>query len=203
MGTTSISNSPAIAGSRRAPGPHWVAPHVLRHLLEAMNISANDKENIMALKLVDIDDPPDSRQVATTWIPDFGIESAIIVSDKVANDPVQKSVAGLAAPDIKVSVFGATSSSRSSRRPSSRSHDGALHQPIDALKLHENGLPFDYLNVSGMRFNDQRHRLHKNMSVTAEEKAAFEELIGLGVECWMQTTTRDSKEPVSELLKNY
>lgn len=41
------------------------------------------------------------------------------------------------------------------------------------------------------------------MSVTAEEKAAFEELIGLGVDCWMQTTTRDSKEPVSELLKNY
>ena len=106
MGTTSISNSPAIAGSRRAPGPHWVAPHVLRHLLEAMNISANDKENIMALKLVDIDDRLIHGQVATTWIPDFGIESAIIVSDKVANDPVQKSVAGLAAPDIKVSVFG-------------------------------------------------------------------------------------------------
>ena len=54
-----------------------------------------------------------------------------------------------------------------------------------------------------MRFNDQRHRLHKNMSVTAEEEAAFEELMALGVECWMQTTTRDSKEPVSELLKNY
>ena len=39
--------------------------------------------------------------------------------------------------------------------------------------------------------------------LTAEEKAAFEELMALGVECWMQTTTRDSKEPVSELLKNY
>ena len=67
-----------------------MAPHVLRHLLEAMNISANDKENIMALKLVDIDDRLIHGQVATTWIPDFGIESAIIVSDKVANDPVQK-----------------------------------------------------------------------------------------------------------------
>ena len=35
------------------------------------------------------------------------------------------------------------------------------------------------------------------------DTVSFEELIGLGVECWMQTTTRDSKEPVSELLKNY
>ena len=131
----------------------------------------------MALKLVDIDDRLIHGQVATTWIPDFGIESAIIVSDKVANDPVQKSVAGLAAPDIKVSVFG-------------------VEKFIEVLKKTE-------LKKATMRFNEQRHRLHKNMSVTAEEKAAFEELIGLGVDCWMQTTTRDSKEPVSELLKNY
>ena len=42
----------------------------------------------MALKLVDIDDRLIHGQVATTWIPDYGIESAIIVSDKVANDPL-------------------------------------------------------------------------------------------------------------------
>lgn len=158
----------------------------------------------MALKLVDIDDRLIHGQVATTWIPDFGIESAIIVSDKVANDPVQKSVAGLAAPDIKVSVFGVDKFIEVLKKTELKKATMVLFtNPIDALKLHENGLPFDYLNVSGMRFNDQRHRLHTNMSVTAEEKAAFEELIGLGVECWMQTTTRDSKEPVSELLKNY
>ena len=45
-------------------------------------------------------------QVATTWIRDFNIESAIIVNDAVANDPVQKSIAGLAVPGIKVSIFG-------------------------------------------------------------------------------------------------
>ncbi len=74
---------------------------------------------------------------------------------------------------------------------------------MDALKLRKNSLEFSYLNVSGMRFNDQRTRLHKNMSVTAEEKEAFEELINMGVDVWMQTTTRDSKEPVKELLKNF
>ena len=75
--------------------------------------------------------------------------------------------------------------------------------PIDALDLRKNGLEFDYLNVSGMRFNDKRQRIHKNMSVTAEEKAAFEELERMGVDCWMQTTTRDSKEHVPELLKAF
>lgn len=52
----------------------------------------------MALKLVNIDDRLIHGQVATTWIPDNKIESVIIVNDACANDPVQRSVAGLAAP---------------------------------------------------------------------------------------------------------
>ena len=43
----------------------------------------------------------------------------------------------------------------------------------------------------------------KNMSVTAEEKEAFEELINMGVDVWMQTTTRDSKEPVKRVIKEF
>lgn len=158
----------------------------------------------MALKLVDIDDRLIHGQVATTWIPDYGIESAIIVSDAVANDPVQKSVAGLAAPNIKVTVFGVEKFIDVLKKTQLKKATMVLFtNPIDAFTLKKNGLDYNYLNVSGMRFNDQRTRLHKNMSVTKEEKEAFEELIGMGVECWMQTTTRDSKEPVAELLKNF
>ena len=154
----------------------------------------------MALKLVDIDDRLIHGQVATTWIPDYGIESAIIVSDAVANDPVQKSVA----PNIKVTVFGVEKFIDVLKKTQLKKATMVLFtNPIDALTLKKNGLDYNYLNVSGMRFNDQRTRLHKNMSVTKEEKEAFEELIGMGVECWMQTTTRDSKEPVAELLKNF
>ena len=158
----------------------------------------------MALKLVDIDDRLIHGQVATTWIPDYGIESTIIVSDAVANDPVQKSVAGLAAPNIKVTVFGVEKFIDVLKKTQLKKATMVLFtNPIDALTLKKNGLDYNYLNVSGMRLNDQRTRLHKNMSVTKEEKEAFEELIGMGVECWMQTTTRDSKEPVAELLKNF
>ena len=158
----------------------------------------------MALKLVDIDDRLIHGQVATTWIPDYGIESAIIVSDAVANDPVQKSVAGLAVPNIKVSVFGVEKFIDVLKKTQLKKATMVLFtNPIDALTLKKNGLDFNYLNVSGMRFNDERTRLHKNMSVTKEEKEAFEELIGMGVECWMQTTTRDTKEAVADLLKNF
>lgn len=157
----------------------------------------------MALKLVDIDDRLIHGQLASTWIPDFGIESVIIVDDKVANDPVQKSVAGLAVPKVKVSVFTVEKFIEVLKKTELKKVTMVLFtNPIDALTMHENGLDFTYLNVSGMRFNEQRTRLHKNMSVTDDERAALEKLIELGVECWMQPTTRDPKASVADLLAN-
>lgn len=158
----------------------------------------------MPLKLVDIDDRLIHGQVATTWIPDNGIESVIIVNDACANDPVQRSVAGLAVPGIKVTVFTVQKFIEVLKKTTLKKVTLVLFgNPIDALELRKNGLEYDYLNVSGMRFNEARQRIHKNMSVTADEKAAFEELERLGVDCWMQTTTRDSKEHVPELLKAF
>lgn len=158
----------------------------------------------MSIKLVNIDDRLIHGQVATTWVKDYDIESIIIVNDAVANDPVQKSVAGLAVPDVKVSIFGVDKFLDVLKKTSIKKVTMILFtNPMDALKCYENGLKFDYLNVSGMRFNEQRQRLHKNMSVTKEEKEAFDALLSYGVEIWMQTTTRDSKEKVSNLLKNY
>lgn len=159
----------------------------------------------MGLALVNIDDRLIHGQVATTWIKDYKIESAIIVNDVVAKDPVQKSIAGLAVPNIKVSIFGVEQFIEILKKTDLKKTTMVLFtNPMDALTLKRNGLDFNYLNVSGMRFNETRHRLHKNMSVTSQEKEAFEALINEEkMEVYMQTTTRDDKSKVSELLKNY
>lgn len=158
----------------------------------------------MSVKLVNIDDRLIHGQVATTWVKDYGIESIIIVNDAVANDPVQKSVAGLAVPNIKVNIFEVEKFLSVIKKTEIKKVTMVLFtNPMDALTCRNNGLDFDYLNVSGMRYNEQRTRLHKNMSVTEEEKLAFDALIDQGVAVWMQTTTRDSKENVKDLLKNY
>lgn len=158
----------------------------------------------MSIKLVNIDDRLIHGQVATTWVNDYAIESIIIVNDVVAKDPVQRSVAGMAVPNIKVSIFGVEKFLEVIKKTQIKKTTMILFtNPMDALTCLENGLMFSYLNVSGMRFNDKRQRLHKNMSVTQQEKEAFEALLGKGIDIWMQTTTRDSKIHVSELLKNY
>lgn len=159
----------------------------------------------MGLTLVNIDDRLIHGQVATTWIRDFNIESVIIVNDVVANDPVQKSIAGLAVPGIKVSIFEVDKFIEILKKTELKKVTMVLlTNPMDALKLKQHGLDFTYLNVSGMRFNENRRRLHKNMSVTLSEKKAFEELINdEKIEIYMQTTTRDEKTNVIELLKNF
>ena len=158
----------------------------------------------MSVTLVNIDDRLIHGQVATTWVKDYGIESIIIVNDAVANDPVQKSVAGLSVPNIKVNIFGVDKFLDVISKTEIKKVTMVLFtNPMDALTCLEKGLSYTYLNVSGMRFNENRKRLHKNMSITLEEKEAFEKLIDKGIEVWMQPTTRDSKERVSELLKSY
>lgn len=157
----------------------------------------------MPVKLINIDDRLIHGQVATTWVKDYGIESIIIVSDKVANDPIQKSVAGLAVPGIKVNIFGVDKFLEVLSKTEIKKVTMVLFtNPIDVLTCYKKGFVVDYLNVSGMRFNENRTRLHKNMSVTAEERKALEELIDKGVPVFMQTTTRDEKHDVKELLKN-
>ena len=159
----------------------------------------------MAVRLVNIDDRLIHGQVATTWIKDYGIESVIIVNDAVANDPIQKSVAGLVVPGIKVSIFGVDQFLDVLKKTTIKKVTMVLFtSPIDALKCKQNGFEFSEMNVSGMRFNDQRVRLHKNVSVTPEEKAAFDALINdEHVSVTMQTTTRDEKMMFVDLLKNY
>ena len=58
----------------------------------------------------------------------------------------------------------------------------------------------NYVNISGMRFNDNRKRIHKNVSVTEEEREALKTLMNDGVEIYAQTTTRDDKVDVGKLL---
>ena len=75
--------------------------------------------------------------------------------------------------------------------------------PINLLKVIENGHDFDYVNISGMRFNPDRKRLLKNVSVTEEELEALEEIINRGVEVYAQTTTRDEKTNLKSLIEKY
>ena len=77
--TSSSRDTASIPGTR--PRPHRArAQHIARAELASLDARVRGWGSHAAKKA-------SANDNATAWIPDYGIESAIIVSDKVPNDP--------------------------------------------------------------------------------------------------------------------
>lgn len=113
---------------------------------------------------------------------DYNIEQVLIINDKVSNDPVQKSVVGLAAPSgVRVLVFGVDQFIEVIKKnPIKKATLLLFTTSTDVLKVIKGGLEITKLNAGGMRYNETRKRLTKSISVTAEEENAFKEIINKG-----------------------
>ncbi|MBP9478664.1 MAG: PTS sugar transporter subunit IIB [Sebaldella sp.] len=157
-------------------------------------------ENIV---LVRIDDRMLHGQVVSTWLKDYGIEQVLIINDKAANDPIQKSVAGLAAPkDVRVHLFGVEQFIDILKKtPIKRKTMLIFTTSTDVLKLVENGLEIKEVNVGGMRYNESRKRLSKAVSVTTEEEEAFKKLIKKDMKVFIQMIPKSDETMMKNLLK--
>lgn len=157
----------------------------------------------MGIKLVRIDDRLIHGQVATTWIKDYAIEQVLIINDKVANDPIQKSVVGLAVPPgVKVLVFGVNQFINILKKNEIKKTTMLLFTTsTDVLKVVEGGGDIKEINAGGMRFNSTRKRLTKAISVTPEEEQAFVKLMGKGIQVKVQMVPKDDSVNFSDLIK--
>ena len=155
------------------------------------------------IELVRIDDRMLHGQVVSTWLKDYGIEQVLIINDKAANDPIQKSVAGLAAPkDVRVHLFGVEQFIDILKKtPIKRKTMLIFTTSTDVLKLVENGLEIKEVNVGGMRYNESRKRLSKAVSVTTEEEEAFKKLIKKDMKVFIQMIPKSDDTMMKNLLK--
>ena len=71
----------------------------------------------------------------------------------------------------------------------------------DVLKLVENGLDIKEINVGGMRYNENRTRLSKAVSVTPEEEEAFRKLIDKEIKVFIQMIPKSDESLMKNLLK--
>ena len=155
------------------------------------------------IELVRIDDRMLHGQVVSTWLKDYSIEQVLIINDKAANDPIQKSVAGLAAPkEVKVHLFGVDQFIDILKKiPIKRKTMLIFTTSTDVLKLVENGLDIKEVNVGGMRYNENRKRLSKAVSVTPEEEEAFKKLIEKDIKVFIQMIPKSDESLMKNLLK--
>ena len=157
----------------------------------------------MGVKLVRIDARLIHGQVATTWIKNYEIEQVLIINDKAANDPIQKSVVGLAAPPgVKVMIFGVNQFINILKKSEIKKSTMLLFTTsTDVLKIVESGLvDIKEVNAGGMRFNDTRKRLTKAISVTPEEEQAFVKMMDKGIKINVQMVPKDTSVDFKTLI---
>ena len=157
----------------------------------------------MGVKLVRIDDRLIHGQVATTWIKNYEIEQVLIINDKAANDPIQKSVVGLAAPPgVKVMIFGVNQFINILKKSEIKKSTMLLFTTsTDVLKIVESGwVDIKEVNAGGMRFNDTRKRLTKAISVTPEEEQAFVKMMDKGIKINVQMVPKDTSVDFKTLI---
>lgn len=149
-----------------------------------------------------IDDRLIHGQVATMWTNNLGATRIMVINDEVANNDLQKSVLRMAAPsNVSTSII---TREAALKNISSGKYEGqkvfiVVKSPLDLLYLVKNGLDIKKINVGNMSSKKNTEVVRPSISVTAEEKEAFKELIDRGVEITAIMTPTD---PVA-YLKDY
>lgn len=141
-----------------------------------------------------IDDRLIHGQVATMWTNNLGATRIMVINDEVANNDLQKSVLRMAAPsNVSTSII---TRETALKNISSGKYEGqkvfiVVKSPLDLLYLVKNGLDIKKINVGNMSSKKNTEVVRPSISVTAEEKEAFKELIDRGVEITAIMTPTD------------
>lgn len=149
-----------------------------------------------------IDDRLIHGQVVTTWVNTQKIQQIIVLNDEVASDKIQRNILAMTAPQgIKVQAFGIEHFGEIIKKTTITRRTMLLFtNSVDVIRSIEAGVNIPKLNVGGMRFQEGRERLTKTVSVTSEERIAFEKIIARGIPVTVQMVPNDESVNLEEVL---
>ena len=154
------------------------------------------------IEFIRIDDRLIHGQVATTWLKFYEIEQVIVISDKLADDEIQKTVLEAAAPEgLKVHLFSTDQfTSVYKKSPIKRRTMLIYTNPQEILRCLLGGVKIKKVNVGGMKFAPGKQKLTKAVAVSEEEKKAFQELVKSGIDIEIQMVPNDKALKIAQVL---
>lgn len=158
----------------------------------------------MSLALVRIDERLIHGQVVAVWLRALGADRIVIVDDATARDEFLREVLVLAAPPgVPVEVHGIEDGAKrcAELAVSTERTIVLLRSPRTALALRKAGVPFDVLNLGGLGAGPGRNRLHKTISVSADELRDLRALEALGTRVEIQIVADDRPIPLASIDK--
>ncbi|EOL48803.1 PTS system IIB component [Enterococcus phoeniculicola] len=150
-----------------------------------------------------IDDRLIHGQVATMWSNKLGVTRLMVVNDEVANNDIQKQVLRMAVPaGIASSIISTETAIKNIIAGKYEGQNVLLivKSPVDLLAFLDNQLLLKNVNVGNMSSRKHTTVLRPNISVTEEERQAFEKLLDAGIEITTVMTPDDKKTYLKDIL---
>ena len=158
----------------------------------------------MKINLARIDDRLIHGQVTTVWAKEAKAGRIIICSDEVYNDEIRKTLLKQAAPPgIKVNVVNIEKAVADYLNPN-YANDTVFYlftNPTDVLRLVEQGVKINVINIGGMAFKQGKTQLTKAVSVDQNDINAFYALGERGVHLDLRVVTSDPQVDVIKKLR--
>lgn len=150
----------------------------------------------MTIKIVRIDDRLIHGQIVQGWLKTIDVDKILIVSDEVANDEMQQVLLSMAVPSsVKLVIKNIKDASYEIANEVYEKDNLMIlfSNPQDIVKMIDNGIKFQSINIGGMHYAHGKKQLLSNLSVDRNDVEAFLKLINCGIELETRALPQDDR----------
>ena len=150
----------------------------------------------MTIKIVRIDDRLIHGQIVQGWLKTIDVDKILIVSDEVANDEMQKILLCMAVPSsVKLVIKNIKDASYEIANEVYEKDKLMIlfSNPQDIVRMIDNGIKFQSVNIGGMHYAHGKKQLLTNLSVDKNDVVAFLKLIENGIELETRALPQDER----------
>lgn len=160
----------------------------------------------MKLALIRIDDRLIHGQITMGWSRSVGANVILVANDAVANDPMQRNLMKMAVPPgIKAEIFTIDEAAEKLTTEALQNANILLlvRNPIDFMRLVDQGVSVDMVNVGGVRPAGATIKLTKEVSATPEELEAWKKVDASGIRIEVCFLPGSRPTILNDILRKY
>ena len=141
-------------------------------------------------------------QVIARWSVKWGFKEIMVVDDKLANDDFMKDIYVMAAPaDVKVTVYTAQEAIAKWAEVDKDRLLVLFPDTAHALKLVENGVAIDELQVGGLPSGAGRKLVYKTISLDEADFTALDKISEAGTKVYFQMLPEEDPYSYSKVKR--
>lgn len=155
------------------------------------------------VNLMRIDDRLVHGQVAFTWTKTLGVEAIVVANDIAAADPINKMALKMAAPaGVKMAIKSVNEAIELLKNPKAKNRKifVVVKNTSDALKIVENVVGIDHINVGGIKKEEGKIMLTPAVFVNDLDKENLKKMSELVKEVEVRQVPTDEKKYIQDLI---